>query len=204
MKTILSVAFLAALSACAPRGLVDIGHKDSPPSLKSPEEIAYEQALRAANALGPNHKILEELVGAWDLDISLWSDPSNPPQKHTGYEVVEPIFAGRFVRSKSTLQINHQTHISETTLGFDNFREAFLSFSIESDSNQIIHSRGTLRPDGKNLDFMAVTTDAVSRIQYRIVSQISLINKNKRTLTVWEIFPTGEKVKTMFIVYNRT
>lgn len=203
MKTIFSVAFLAALSACAPKGSIEIEPKYNPLSLKSPEEIAYEQALQAANALSPTHKILEELIGNWNLDISLWPEPSKPPKKFSGSEIAEPLFDGRFVRSKSTLQIGNKARISETTLGFDNFREAFLSFSIESDSNQIVHSRGTLKPDGKTIDFMAVTTDPVSRIQYRIVSQILLVNKNKRTLTVWEIFPTGEKVKTMFIVYNR-
>jgi hypothetical protein len=206
IKTSASAAIAAMLFLGCSHGIT----KKEPETLissevatKSPEEVAYEEAFVAANSIGANHALLKSLVGEWNADIKLWKDPTIPPQVFSGNEAVTSVFEERFIKVDFSTVINGKSFGSLSFIGFDNFREAFTSFALELGSTQMINSRGTLDKNGKVITFSAVTREPVSRMQYKIKSIMTLLNKNQRKLEVFETLPDGQVLKTMEINYNR-
>ncbi len=204
LRNIAIISVLAVATSCSIKKAEVVPAKKIENTIKSAEELAYEKAFTEANSLTQNHQLLQSMVGSWNMNVSVWAEPSADPIRYTGHEVVTAINDGRFIKAKSTINLEAKKHESEAILGFDNFRNAFIGFSTESGSNQIVNSRGTIDEQRKVISFMAVTTDPVSKIQYRIKSQLRLNNSEHRILTIWEVFPTGEEAKTTEIEYKRS
>ncbi len=167
------------------------------------ETLAFEAALKKANAPNSNHKLLKKLVGSWDAEIKTWSEPNTEPILHSGSETSSLIFDGLFLKQELSGLINNKPISTLSFLGFDNFRRAFTAFSVESGSTQIVMSRGTLDKTGKIITFSAVTTDPISQLPYRIKSIMTLISPAERKLEVIETYPNGDSLKTIEIRFTK-
>jgi hypothetical protein len=176
----------------------------TPKTIQTPEALAFEAELTKANAKNSNHKLLQKLAGSWDAEIKIWSAPNMEPKTYQGSELNSLIFDGLFLKQEFSASINNKAVSNLSFLGFDNFRRAFTSFTLESGSPQIVMSRGSISKSGKILTFSAVTTDPVSRLPYRIKSIMTLLNDDQRKLEVIETYPNGDTLKTTEILFTKS
>jgi hypothetical protein len=70
-------------------------------------------------APGPEHARLLGMAGAWDVQLTVWQKPGNPPEKSRGFAVVEPLFGGLFVQERLEGLAGEQPFVELSWLGFD-------------------------------------------------------------------------------------
>src|SRR5262245_25443356 len=66
-------------------------------SAQAQDQKAMMEAFQKAATPGPNHKMLEMMVGEWTFTNKMWMDPAAPPQESTGTSSYKSILGGRYV-----------------------------------------------------------------------------------------------------------
>ncbi len=70
-------------------------------------------------APGPAHARLSALVGTWDVQLTTWAKPGDPPMRSRGFAVVEPLFGGLFVAERLEGLAGEAPFVELSWTGFD-------------------------------------------------------------------------------------
>jgi hypothetical protein len=131
------------------------------------QESETEQMMKAWQKYalpGKNHEKLEYLVGTWDLTTKYWTDGADePPNESTATTWCRMVFGGRFVQTEMkgmmTLEVEGQMvpipMEAVGYIGYDNFKEKYVSIWIDSHSTGIYYSEGTADKKGKVFTYFA-------------------------------------------------
>src|SRR5262245_57788229 len=87
LHTFLAQALLATLCAAAVFAGGQAGEKD-----------LFQQYLEKFGPPGPEHKLLEPLVGTWHASCKMWHDPSQKPHESDGTLVRKAVMGARFIQ----------------------------------------------------------------------------------------------------------
>src|SRR5262245_8687277 len=90
MRVCTFLAQLMLLAACAAVALAEEKAND--------KKNLFQEYLEKFGPPGPEHKLLEPLVGNWNAKVKFWTDPTQPPQASDGTLVRKSLFNGRFVQ----------------------------------------------------------------------------------------------------------
>ena len=95
-----------------------------------------------------HHKLLEKFVGEWDTEASLVTGgKKTPPEKGkaTGKWMIE----GRWLSLNIEGTFMSQSIQTHTTLGYDNFKQSYVSTSVSSFDTAMNRVEGDLDPETK-------------------------------------------------------
>jgi len=62
-----------------------------------PDAKAAMEAMQKAATPGDAHKKLDAMIGTWDAKVSMWMDPSKPPEVSTGTSENKWVLGNRYV-----------------------------------------------------------------------------------------------------------
>ncbi|MCU0342830.1 MAG: DUF1579 domain-containing protein [Ignavibacterium sp.] len=150
---------------------------------------------------GPEHKMLMDMVGEWEGDITMWMDPSQPPQKTTGTTKYESLMDGRYVVGHYSGMMMGMPFNGMDITGYDNALKAFQNVWIDNmgtgmmitegfidkDANTITYKGKMVMPDGSKADVKNVVT---------------ILDKDHSTFEMFVDMGSGE-TKSMEIKYKR-
>lgn len=119
---------------------------------------------------GPEHKMLADMVGEWEGDITIWMDPSQPPQTMKGKTVYESVMGGRYIVGHYSGNMMGMPFNGMDITGFDNALKVYQNIwidnigtgmmmtegSFDSKSNSIIYKGKMVEPSGNKVNVRSV------------------------------------------------
>jgi hypothetical protein len=154
---------------------------------------------------GEGHKLLEPLVGKWDVVTRMWWEgPNKPPTETKGVSERKWVLDGRFLLEESSGQMMGMPYKSMSFLGFDNYKKKYVVSYLDSVGTAMYTGEGKFDPSnkvmtlfGKMDDFMIEERDKPVKYVTRIVS------KDKQVFEVYDEVGSPNEYKAVEIIYTR-
>jgi len=105
-------------------------------------------ARMQAHQPGPQHKLLEQFVGKWDISIKWTLAPGKPPFEAKATSEQDMIFGGRFLHAKVKFSLPGFPENFEL-IGYDNLKKEYFSTTFMSIETAPMTMLGSLDAAGK-------------------------------------------------------
>ncbi len=178
--------------------------KDTADPKKAAAEMAamMEKAKRFTQP-GEHHKVLDRFLGKWTTDTRMFMDGKpTPPEK--GTTEFSWLMAGRWMKVEWTSSMMGQPIQGFMLLGYDNFKQSFVTTTITSMDTAMVHLEGDMDPSGKALISYGTLDEYLTGEHDKMVKSVwRFPSKDKMVLEVHDL-PIGEKNTMVFEVsYSR-
>ncbi|HQW84296.1 MAG TPA: DUF1579 domain-containing protein [Ferruginibacter sp.] len=168
-----------------------------------PDSVAIAKAWNDFKTPGEMHKWMEKTNGTWEADITTWMDPSAPPEKSKGTMVQSSILGGRYVVGKYAGTVFGQKTEGQFTMGYDNAKKLFVSTWIDNQGTGMVYLSGNYDDKTKTLNLSGYQTDPMTGKDSNIREEMTIIDNDSYSLTMFGNGPNGKEMKFMEGVYKR-
>lgn len=168
------------------------------------QEVDQEAMMKAWEVYktpGEEHKMLAENIGKWDGDITMWTDPTQPPQKSKGTSEFESIYDGRYLIGKYTGNMMGMPFSGMDISGFDNAKKVYFTSWIDNMGTGIMYLEGTYDKNSKTFNYAGETVDPMGN-KMNVREVITVIDKDHTKFEMYMDMGQGE-MKSMEISYTR-
>ena len=169
--------------------------------------MSAEMMKKWAEAATPGeaHKLLNHLVGKWEVTSRMWFEgPGKPPVESKSTSESKWIMDGRFVQEEATAQMMGQTHKSLNITGYDNIRKKYVASHIENMGTAIYSAEGTLDQTGKVMTLFGKFDEPMTGERDKLTKMvIRLIGPDKYIFEMYDLVGTPDEFKAMEMTYVR-
>lgn len=151
---------------------------------------------------GEFHKWLEKNNGTWDLETTMWMDPSQPPTKSKGTCENTMIMGGRYQQSMNKGDFNGMPFEGISTVGYDNAKMKFVSTWIDNMGTGITYMEGTFNKEKNMLEFSGMCMNPMVGKDMKVRETFHIIDDNTQMME-WYETRDGKEMKTMEIKFTR-
>ena len=210
LHTLLAAVSAAALIAAPAFAQTPEASVAASPAAAGPPGAEDMQKMMELAKLSENHKLLADLAGSWSYTVTMWMDPSAPPQVSKGTAVRKSIMDGRFFIGDFTGKMEmpgpdgkkkEMTFIGKSIEGYDNVKQKFISTWIDNMGTGIMMSEGTYDPASKALTYTG-EEEMMPGVKQKVREVVKVVDKNHMALE-WYEDRGGQEAKTMEINYTR-
>ncbi|MBK7630062.1 MAG: DUF1579 domain-containing protein [Ignavibacteriales bacterium] len=150
---------------------------------------------------GPEHEMLAGMVGEWEGDITMWMDPSQPPQTMKGTTTYELVMDGRYLVGHFSGMMMGMPFNGMDLTGFDNALKVYQNVWIDNMGTGMMITEGTVDKSTNSITYNGhMVTPNGSKAKVRNV--VKIIDKDHSTFEMFVDMGTGE-TKSMEIKYSR-
>lgn len=193
-------AFVAGAAAvlCLSAALAPNRAPQDPDDLRRMMEKA-----KAFTQPGDKHKLLGRFLGKWNTESRMFSGgQATPPEK--GVSEGTWLMDGRWLQLQGKASMLGMKYDAHSVLGYDNFKQSYVTTSVSSVDTAMLRAEGDLTPDGKALitygtldEYLTGEHDKMVRYVWRFVSDDQFV------LEIHDL-PIGESnTKVVEITYTR-
>ncbi len=150
-------------------------------SAKQAEMMALFQQL---NTPGEEHKRLEGLVGNWDMEVKIWSQPGAEPTVFKGKSTNKMILGGRFLESRSTSGEGEMYTEALTIIGYDMRHKKYTSVGYDTWGTYYVMAAGEYDDKTKSIVMSGEDYDPIMKFTQKWDFVLKFIDNDKY---VWEI-----------------
>jgi hypothetical protein len=118
----------------------------------SPEKIM--ELMEKLGTPGPEHKLLEPLVGEFTCKVKFYLDPAKPPTESEATITRQWILGGRFLNERVEGKAMGKAFTGLGVIGFDNGKKKYTVAWIDSMSTAIMTSLGTYDKDTRTFTYV--------------------------------------------------
>jgi len=129
---------------------------------------AHAEAMRLAQP-GPEHKVLADLAGTWNVETKIWSQPGGRPMVLKGTLTSELILGGRYLRSHS----KSGPFESLVIHGFDRRHGKFTTVGFDTMGTYYVTANGTYDAATKTLTERGTDAGPIATQEYEYVTRFS-------------------------------
>jgi len=169
----------------------------------SAEEKAGMEAMMKAMMPGDAHKLLDGMAGTWDAKVSMWMDPSQPPQVSTGTSENSWVLGNRELMQKFSGTFMGMPFSGIGYTGYDNIKKQYWGTWMDSMSTGMMMSTGSTADNGKTWKFSSAMPDPMTGKDAPVEEKVTVIDKDHHTMEMWTPGPDGRMFKMMEISYTR-
>src|SRR5262245_6620825 len=144
MKTFAILALVALVAVCAVL---------SGSAQQAKEKELFQQYLEKFGPAGPEHKLLEPLIGTWQASCKMWIEPGGKPLVSDGTLVRKPILDGRFLQEQFDGKMLDKPFHGMGTMGYDRAKQKFVTTWIDSMSTVLHVHYGTYDSSSRTWTF---------------------------------------------------
>ena len=191
----LSVGLLVA-------GLAAAQDKSAEKAAPAPmDEKAAMEAMAKAATPGDAHKKLEPLVGTFDAKVTMWMDPSKPPQESAGTAQTSWVLGNRFLETKYDGTFMGQPFSGIGYTGYDNVTKKYVGTWMDTMGTGMMLSSGSM--SGKVMTTTATMSDPMTGKVAHATEKFTIVDNDHNKMEMWDKLPDGKSVKVMEINYSR-
>lgn len=152
-------------------------------------------------APGAEHEMLKSMVGEWEGDITMWMDPTQPPQKTTGTTKYESIMDGRYIVGKFSGMMMGMPFSGMDITGYDNALKVYQNVWIDNMGTGMMTTEGAYDKNANTITYKGkMVIPNGSKVDVKNV--ITIIDKDHSTFEMFTDMGSGE-MKSMEIKYSR-
>jgi hypothetical protein len=178
MKTLALCAVLSALSV--PVSLFASRVDQDPQPTPQEVQAMMEKAKRFTQP-GPSHRHLERFVGEWTTESRLTMGGKASPAE-MGTASGSWLMPGRWLRLSGSGRMMGMAVETFHVLGYDNFKQSFVTTTVTSVDTAMLRAEGDLTPDGKALitygtldEYLTGEHDKMVRYVWRFLSDDEIV-----------------------------
>jgi uncharacterized protein DUF1579 len=172
--------------------------KAAKPDAKT-EEV-FKKAQEASTP-GPAHKALQPLVGDWNAEVKMWTEPDKPPTVSRATAKSTWTLKDRFVQQEFNGEFMGQPFRGLSFLGYDNVRQQYRSVWLDDMSTSMVTGDGEAA--GKVITLEGTYACAMTGEKHKPAKQIYRIISNDKHIFEMHDPTLGDRSKTMEITYTR-
>ncbi len=183
-----ALALLPVLLASLVTSLVTMPLAAEEPA-KGAEKVDMAAMMARAQKLtqpGEKHKLLERFLGVWDTEFKITAPGMDaPPAKGTA--TISWLMPGRWLQNQSEGSFMGMPVKSFYILGYDNFKQSYVSMNISTLDTAMLTAEGDLDPNGKAL------------VSYGTLDEYLTGENDKMVKTIWRFISPDEM---LFEIYD--
>jgi hypothetical protein len=160
------------------------------------------QEMMAKMMPGEQHKALHHMVGKWKTHQRMWMTPGAPPMESEGACEYESMFGGRFVQGRFQGTMTGQPFEGFSIDGYDNFKQRYFSFWIDSMGTGYYVAHGTRSADGKTFTHEGMMFDPMVGADTPTRATTVLVDDKTVVFTMYQTI-SGQEHKGLEITYTR-
>jgi hypothetical protein len=92
---------------------------------------------------GAAHKVLDALVGKWNVDVKMFEPGQTAPMQSKGTSEVKWILDGRFVEETANGDFMGEPFHGVGTVGYDNLKKKYVMSWVDNTSTGVMYAEGT-------------------------------------------------------------
>jgi hypothetical protein len=169
----------------------------------TPEQQAAMDAWMKVATPGEGHKLLEPLIGSWNVQSTMWEKPGEPPQKGAGVAEASWVLGGRFVKEEFQGEFGGMKFQGLGYTGYDNYKKKYIGSWMDTMGTMMMTSIGTVDPSGKVFTATSTMDDIMTGKPMTVKEVTRIVDNNKRVMEMFGPDPSGKEFKMMEIVYLR-
>jgi len=153
---------------------------------------------------GPNHEWLAQFIGEWDSTLRMTMGPGMPPMESHGTSTVRWLMEGRWLIREGEIQMMGMPVHNVTLMGYDNFKQKYVSTTVDSFQTCIQPSEGFRDQAGTSLhlygpldEYLTGENDKPVRYTWRVISP------DKHVLELHDLAIGLENTKVVEVEFNR-
>lgn len=150
---------------------------------------------------GPNHAILEQLVGEWKTEIKSWMAPDLPPTTTEGKSVYESILGARYIQSVEKATFMDMPFEGRAISGFDKATDKFFTCWVDNMGTGVMVAEGTYDEATKTLTYTGSGMSFTG--EYKVREILKWINDNQIHFEMYMEEGGKPEMKMMEIEYTR-
>jgi Protein of unknown function (DUF1579) len=195
MKTRIFVAHLLLLTLCGAVALAD----DKADGKKNLMKEYFEKFGQP----GPEHKLLQPLVGHWQAKMRCWMDPNEAPKVSEGEVVRKAIFDGRFIAEEVTGEIMNHPFKGIGLMGYDRAKKKFVASWVDNMDTAIRECHGTYDETNKTWTFKHEGTCPITNKHVTMRDTLRIVSDNEQQMDMYRQLGDEKEFKTMEITLKR-
>ncbi len=152
---------------------------------------------------GHFHRYLERFMGTWSYEFQLFSGgvPSVPDK---GTTEVSWLIPNRWIQSKDKGELMGQAYEGVMVMGYDNFKQSFVTTYVSNVDTTMQSTRGRLAPEGNSLVTYGVVDDVMTGKQDKMMKYIWRFESAvKRSLEIHDLSLPDGTTKVVEIRYSK-
>ncbi len=173
------------------------------PCYAQDQSAAQMEMLEKLSQPGKYHELLENFVGTWSADVTMWMDPNAPPVVSKGQASFKLIFDGRFLYGDFLGEFMGAPFKGINIMGYDNVKKQFFSIWLDNSTTGLLSSTGTYDADTKKFHFRAEMFDPLSGQTMEMREEAYFSSKDEYISVTYGKFKDGEEFKNMEMKYTR-
>jgi hypothetical protein len=192
---VLALALLFSAAASA---------QEKKPAMPSEEERAKMMELWMKLATpGPNHKLLEPIVGSFNVKTVMWEYPGAPAQESTGTSEHAWVLGGRYVQQTFHGSFMGQPFEGIGYTGYDNYRKQYIGVWMDTMGTAMLISNGSADASGRRMTFTGDWDDAMTGKKSTMREEFRIVDNDTHVMEMYVPGPDGKESKNLEITYTR-
>ncbi len=167
------------------------------------DQKAMMDAMMKAMMPGDAHKLLDSMVGTFDVRVTAWMMPGQPPTDGKGTAVSNWVLGGRYVEQKFSGQFMGMPFEGIGYTGYDNVKKSYWSTWVDNMGTGVMTSTGATADGGKSWKFMSSMPDPMTGKDTPEETRLMVADHDHYSMEMWSPGPDGKMMKMMAIAYTR-
>ena len=152
---------------------------------------------------GEGHKVLDGLVGKWNVRMKMMEEPGGPAQQTSAVSEFEWIFDGRYLEESTTGSFNDAPFVGRGFLAFDNLDKKYKMTWMDNMSTMLTVSEGTYDKATQELRFTGKCPDVKNGKYVPARQVIKQVDADHWTARIHKAGPDGKDFVAAEIDYTR-
>src|SRR5262245_10965558 len=170
---------------------------------RADDKDLFQQYVQKFGPPGPEHKLLESLVGDWHAAVKMWMDPSQKPEVSEGTLVRKSILGGRFVQEDYTGKMMDKPFHGMGTIGYDRAKQKFVTIWIDSMSTALNTSQGTYDESTRTWTFKHEDDCPITGKRVKVRDTLRIVSPDEQVLDMYRQLGDAKEVRMMEIQLTR-
>jgi hypothetical protein len=157
------------------------------------------------SAPGPEHKVLERLVGSYDAKVKLFFEPGKLPEESLGTMKRKMLFGGRYLQEEFEGKMGDMPFTGMGLIGYDKFRKKYVVSWIDSMSTGFMTSDGSYDAAKRTFTYRSDDVDPVTGMKMKGRDLLRLDSDDQQTFEMYRqpVEEGAQEIKVLEIIYTR-
>lgn len=184
--------------------LAILGVQDKPMRDTAPKQGGdMAQKMKEFGTPGADHKVLDNLVGKWSVDVKMYEPGSTTPMTSKGTSEIKWALDGRFIQETVQGDWMGQPFNGTALCGFDNLKKKYVCSWADNMSTGIMYREGTYDAGTKTFTFTGECPDVMAGKYSRSRSVEKMVDADHWKMETFKTGPDGKEVLAGQLDYQR-
>lgn len=133
---------------------------------------------------GPEHQLLNDMSGKWNMELTMWPQPGAEPMKSTLTGESKLILGGRFLQSSSKGMIFGMESETMQIMGFDRRSKKYTLVAFDTQGTYSVSAAGTMDPKTSTMTLYGEDVDPVMNMVQKYDFVIKVIDKDTHSWSI--------------------